>query len=203
MELIQECACGSGDLASYKCITCVSIPHLCLSCIKNRHQISPFHRIVRWNGSFLEGVQLSTLGITISLGHVNGSPCGRRQSHGLITVLDVNGFHEIDISSCGCDSSELLDLQMFSSRLFAASTDNPKTAFTFDVLEQYRLVNLEAKITAHSFMQALVRLTTDEYIGAWPSKVSCKFSAINHLTNIGSWQGISSSDSTMELPDGK
>ncbi|KIK73637.1 hypothetical protein PAXRUDRAFT_177903, partial [Paxillus rubicundulus Ve08.2h10] len=43
--------------------------------------------------------------------------------------------------------------------LFPASISRPETAFTFNVLDHYRIDNLECKTTATSFFSKLLRLT--------------------------------------------
>ena len=47
--------------------------------------------------------------------------------------------------------------------LFPATFHNPKTAFTFRVLEDFHLDNLECKTTPSQFFSRLRRLTNDEF----------------------------------------
>lgn len=136
----------------------------------SKFSIKQSHSIGLSDGTvfFFEGVRLTELGISISAHHRDATPCKNKRSHGLITVIDVNGFHEIELYVCKCDGCDPVDLQLFSLRLFPASVLTPRTAFTFNILEQFRLIHLEAKTSANSFVQALIRLTTDEYMRAWP-----------------------------------
>ncbi|PVF91436.1 hypothetical protein CPB86DRAFT_719431, partial [Serendipita vermifera] len=170
LGLVTTCGCGTCNDVLHRCITCSPMPNSCLDCIKIRHQFNPFHRILKWNGLCFEGIELSELGISLSVRHLDGRDCSKPRDYGIITVIDVNGFHEICVNSCGCGDGDSIDLQLFSLRLFPASTLMPKTAITFELLEQFRLIHLEAKTSAHSFMQALIRLTTDEYFDAWPTR---------------------------------
>lgn len=72
---------------------------------------------------------------------------------------------------CACDGGETLDLQLFASQLFPASTNVPETAITFQVLEQFRLLNLEGKTSAHSYVKMLLRLTSGDELGTIPTVV--------------------------------
>jgi hypothetical protein len=55
------------------------------------------------------------------------------------------------------------DLQLMMAGLFPATFHNPKTAFTFRVLEKFHLDNLECKTTPSQFFSCLRRLTNDEF----------------------------------------
>jgi hypothetical protein len=52
--------------------------------------------------------------------------------------------------------------------LFPATFNNPKTAFTFRVLEDFHLDNLECKTTPSQFFSRLRRLTNDEFPNTVP-----------------------------------
>src|ERR1019366_7717156 len=72
---------------------------------------------------------------------------GRRDQEGnqIITVVDRSGVHEIGVHWCSCDEAPEHDLQLMMAGLFPATFRNPKTAFTFRVLEEFHLDNLECK----------------------------------------------------------
>lgn len=65
-----------------------------------------------------------------------------------------------------------MDIQLFTFKLFAASMISPKTAFTFQVLEQFRMLNLEGKTSAYTFTKMLARLTSGDDLGIGTSLVS-------------------------------
>jgi hypothetical protein len=54
-------------------------------------------------------------------------------------------------------------MQLMMAGLFPATFRNPKTAFTFRVLEDFHLDNLECKTTPSQFFSRLRRLTNDEF----------------------------------------
>ena len=52
--------------------------------------------------------------------------------------------------------------------LFPATFQNPKMAFTFRVLKEFHLDNLECKTTPSQFISQLRRLTSDEFPNTVP-----------------------------------
>jgi hypothetical protein len=56
---------------------------------------------------------------------------------------------------------------LLRAKLFPASWKNPKTAFTFEVLDHFRIDSLECKTAAMNFMSKIRRITNE----AFPSKV--------------------------------
>ncbi|KAH9015061.1 hypothetical protein EDB85DRAFT_1898928 [Lactarius pseudohatsudake] len=58
-----------------------------------------------------------------------------------------SGVHEIGVSWCRCPEAAEHDIQLMMAGLFPATFRNPKTAFTFRVLEEFHLDNLACKTT--------------------------------------------------------
>ena len=86
----------------------------------------------------------------------------------IITVVDRSGVHEIGISWCCCREAPERDMQLMMAGLFPATFRNPKTVFTFQVLEDFHLDNLECKTTPSQFFSRLRRLTNDEFPNTVP-----------------------------------
>ncbi len=59
-------------------------------------------------------------------------------------------------------------MQLMMAGLFPATFRNPKTAFTFQVLEEFHLDNLECKTTPSQFFSRLRRITNDEFPNSVP-----------------------------------
>ena len=99
-----------------------------------------------------------------------GSKPERKDKDGnqIITVVDRSGIHEIGIRWCCCPEAPDRDLQLMSAGLFPATFRNPKTAFTFQVLTEFHLDNLECKTTPSQFFSRLKRLTNDEFPNTVP-----------------------------------
>ncbi|CAG8651510.1 606_t:CDS:10, partial [Acaulospora colombiana] len=134
------------------------------SCVCNQQLI------LKWTGSFFEGASCASLGLELSIPHRDGTPCCRQKRRPNFTVIHSNGFHQLCVNQCICPGSLSFDLQLLQLRLFPASVQSPRTAFTFEALNYFRIIHLEGQISSHAFTQALERLTGDEYKGAWEVK---------------------------------
>ncbi|KAG1721470.1 uncharacterized protein EDB91DRAFT_1240306 [Suillus paluster] len=58
-------------------------------------------------------------------------------------VVDTSGLHSLMIRFCRCADTLSPDMQIFEMGLFPASFTSPKTTFTFVVLDDFLLDNLE------------------------------------------------------------
>ncbi|KAF8799827.1 hypothetical protein BYT27DRAFT_7016783, partial [Phlegmacium glaucopus] len=76
-----------------------------------------------------------------------------------LRVVHSNGLHHIAMISCECRGHDVLPLDLFAAQLLPASFKRIKTLFTAQVLDMYRLCNLELKASAYQFYQLLRRLT--------------------------------------------
>ncbi|KAF8263021.1 hypothetical protein EI94DRAFT_1599550 [Lactarius quietus] len=85
-----------------------------------------------------------------------------------MTVVDRSSVHEIGVSWCRCSGAPKCDMQLMMSGLFPATFHNPKMAFTFCVLDDFHLDNLECKTTPNQFFSCLRRLTNDEFPNTVP-----------------------------------
>ncbi|KAH9015214.1 hypothetical protein EDB84DRAFT_1567796 [Lactarius hengduanensis] len=101
-----------------------------------------------------------------------GSKPGHHDKEGnpIITVVDRSGVHEIGVSWCRCPEAAEHDMQLMMAGLFPATFRNPKTAFTFRVLEEFHLDNLECKTTPSQFFSRLRRLTSNEFPNTVPDR---------------------------------
>jgi hypothetical protein len=84
-----------------------------------------------------------------------------------MVIVDKSGVHRLMVTYCNCPDAEPLDIQLFCAGLFPASFRKPKTAFTFSVLDDFLLDNLECGTTAMNYYNKLRRMTT----GAFPHLV--------------------------------
>ena len=84
-------------------------------------------------------------------------------------IIDSNGIHSISLHFCGCETADMHIQQLLQQRLFPASTDWPRTAAMFGILEEYHLLSLELKVSAHHYYTALARHNNNT--GMMPPKV--------------------------------
>jgi hypothetical protein len=78
-------------------------------------------------------------------------------------VVDKSGVHRIRVRPCICPGHSPLDLQYLDMRLFPASLRRIKTAFTFAVLDDFRMDNLECKTAGLNYYNKLRRITSNEF----------------------------------------
>ncbi|KAG1785033.1 uncharacterized protein HD556DRAFT_1435285 [Suillus plorans] len=142
-----HCRCGNHDNGpKYRCRDCFGMEMACHYCIVKHHQCSPLHNIEEWNGSFFQRIKLKTLGLRIQLGHTPSDRCfnPRPSKADDFVVININSIHEV-----------ALDF----SRWYPATTTDPQTAATFNVLEHFHLLSYESKISAYKFFHGLARRT--------------------------------------------
>ncbi|KAG1870546.1 hypothetical protein C8R48DRAFT_670889 [Suillus tomentosus] len=80
--------------------------------------------------------------------------------HPATTIVDKSGVHSISIWYCHCPGTLNPDMQLFQAGLFPASFTRPKTAFTFSVLDDFLLDNLECGTSAMNYYSKIRRLTS-------------------------------------------
>jgi len=80
-----------------------------------------------------------------------------------VTIVDVSGIHYLASIPCICSSGLDQDAQYLDLGLSSVSYKDVKTVFTFTVLKDLRLSNLECKTTAYQYYQKLQRLTCPSF----------------------------------------
>ena len=114
-----------------------------------------------------------------------------KDRHPLLTIVDRSGIHEIGVNWCCCSEAPEHEMQLMMVGLFPATFRNPKMAFTFRVLEDFHLDNLECKTTPSQYFSRLRRLTNDQFPNIVP--VSEFNTSVNgrlisrHRIDIGSY----------------
>lgn len=129
-----------------------------------------------WNGSFFQRTHLKSLGLRVQLGHPPSDHCyNPRPSTGNdFIVVDINGIHDVALDFCGCHTAQLRYKQLLQVQWYPATTTDPQTAATFNILEHYQLLSFESKISAYEFYHSLARRSDNT--GLSPIKVSHKIS---------------------------
>jgi hypothetical protein len=98
--------------------------------------------------------------------------------HPAMTIVDKSGVHSLSIWYCWCPGAIGKDMQLFKAGLFLASFTKPKTAFTFSVLDDFLLDNLECGTSAMNYYSKIRRLTSSIFplmvpVGHSPSATLC------------------------------
>jgi hypothetical protein len=78
-----------------------------------------------------------------------------------LTVIDVSGVHHVWVKWCNCPNSrQHQETDLLQMGLFPVSYKNIKSTFTFKVLDDARMSNLECKSSAYQYYQKLRRTTS-------------------------------------------
>ncbi|KAG2102537.1 uncharacterized protein F5147DRAFT_580924, partial [Suillus discolor] len=86
-----------------------------------------------------------------------------KNNKAMTTIVDKSGVHTHIVKYCTCPEADTADIQLFNMGLFPASFIEPKTAFTFDVLNDFLLDNLECGTSAMNYYSKLRRMTTSVF----------------------------------------
>ncbi|KAG9217985.1 hypothetical protein CCMSSC00406_0009805 [Pleurotus cornucopiae] len=140
-----------------------SAPECRSTCIVQRHEASPFHVVEKWNSQFFARCSLQSLGLSIQLGHPIGVSClnpTRAYEKGF-TVITSHGIVTTTLRFCDCAEAVSRPAQLLRARLFPATTIDPHTAATFEVLRLFQLLTFGSKVSGFEFYTALTCLTNN------------------------------------------
>ncbi|KAG1776256.1 hypothetical protein EV702DRAFT_1180067 [Suillus placidus] len=148
----------------YKCQDCLGEP-------LSHHCSNPFHWISQWNGQFFERSCLAHVGLILHLGH-DGKQCPALTDRcnlfeedepedqlepedlpfeNTMVIVDKSGVHRLEVRCCDCPNAMSPDIQL------------PKTVFTFGVLNDFLLDNLECGTSAMNYYSKLWRMTSSMF----------------------------------------
>lgn len=159
-SMLPQCPDCEREAGSYRCPQCFDMRLFCQTCTVNRHVDQPFHTVEVWNSQFFERCSLRSLNLRIQLGHPIGESCinPHRTHKDGFTVITSHGIIVVNLDFCGC-SSVSRPTQLLRARLFPATTIEPQTAATFEVLKLFQLLTFGSKVSGFEFYQCLSRLT--------------------------------------------
>jgi len=100
-----------------------------------------------------------------------------------VRVIHTNGIHHIGMISCSCHGADQLPTDLVAANLIPSSFKKIRTIFTVELLDQYRLCNLEMKATAHQFYHYLRRITSP----LDPASVINVMHEFRRLTRLWRW----------------
>ncbi|KAH9841983.1 uncharacterized protein C8Q71DRAFT_700843, partial [Rhodofomes roseus] len=83
--------------------------------------------------------------------------------HAMMTIVDTSGVHFLPVRWCGCPSRQGWKAQLLAAGLFPASQRAPKSCFTFRVLDDYLMTNVECNTNAMNYYRRLRRLTNPAF----------------------------------------
>lgn len=108
-----------------------------------------------------------------SYANIHGPPPGFNTSFKkgarFMTIIDRSGVHRIQVEFCQCPGSEFQrEVHFLHAGLFPASFKVIKTAFTFAVLDDFRVSNLDCKTSGYHYYRKLRRFTSPSFPDAVP-----------------------------------
>lgn len=108
-----------------------------------------------------------------SFANVYGPPSGckvpLKEGAQYMTIIDRSGVHRMRVELCHCPGAELQrEMHLLHAGLFPASFKIIKTTFTFAVLDDFRLSNLDCKTSGYHYYRKLRRLTSPSFPDAVP-----------------------------------
>ena len=106
--------------------------------------------------------------------------CGNRS----ILIVDVAGLIKLPVVWCHCPDADDI-LQLIDLELFPASFKDIQTVFTFNVLKDFRLSNLECKTSGYQYFQKLRRVSNS----AFPHQVPNRYVELRRVSR--QWRNIS------------
>ncbi|KAF8437114.1 hypothetical protein L210DRAFT_3505436 [Boletus edulis BED1] len=109
-----------------------------------------------------------------------------------LTIVDTTGIHYLTINYCRCPDSPPAYMQLFRNKLFPATLDQPWTAFTFHVLDDFIRDNLECGTSGSNYFSKLRCITSNIFPHLVPNRYRelLRVSRIWRLLKLLKWKGF-------------
>lgn len=125
----------------------------------------------------------------------------------LLTIVDISGVHRLVVRPCRCPSNvDSDDIQLLKMGLFPASFKRIRTAFTLQVLDDYRRDNLVCNTTAYQYFKKTRRVTSPAFPHSVPVCPQIEQQSIfklpTHRTGIVNSSGYTASTETLNIENG-
>lgn len=103
------------------------------------------------------------LGLRIQLGHEGDSCPVPRPSEAPFVVLHTNGIHQLSLDECGCAQGLgiLRHTQLLRIGWWLATSEEPRTACSEELLESFHQLTLQSKVNAYDYYWHLSRRTNN------------------------------------------
>ncbi|KZT04662.1 uncharacterized protein LAESUDRAFT_657482, partial [Laetiporus sulphureus 93-53] len=157
----EKCPRCQGATAEIRCVDCDDLTLYCQECTVVMHKQNPYHRLKVWVQTHFRRKTLKDAGLRIQVGHPSSMRCRNpeRAWGDDFVVMDISGIHSVGLDFCNCEMAQPHDIQLLRAQLFPATSDNPKTAATFRLLEHFHLLSTQANISGFRFYSMLERRT--------------------------------------------
>jgi len=115
--------------------------------------------------------------------HAGPIPAGDAFDNSYVRIVHTNGIHHMAMVTCQCRGADQVPLDLVACRLLPASFENIRTLFSAQVLDYFRLCNLELKASAYQFYQLLRRLT----MPMAPAEVVDLYNEFRRMSRLWRW----------------
>lgn len=115
-----------------------------------------------------------------------------------VRVVHTNGVHNIALVYCSCRGRETSHSDLMAAGLVPASFVRYRTVFTHEVLDDFRLSNLECKSSAYQYFQKLRRLTSPMS----PDTVPNLYHELRRMSRLWRWMKKLKWAGVAHRPDG-
>lgn len=100
-----------------------------------------------------------------------------------VRVVHTNGIHHLAMVSCECRGQGNVPLDLMACRMAPASFERIRTLFSGQMLDYFRLCNLELKASAYQFYQLLRRIT----MPMCPAEVVNLYNEFRRMSRLWRW----------------
>ncbi|KAF6741396.1 hypothetical protein DFP72DRAFT_1115848 [Ephemerocybe angulata] len=170
----DRCSKCDDESQLFKCRDCWDGAQLCCrGCTLAAHSSLPFHHIEYWEDTHFEKTCLQALGLRIQLGHGGGACPNPIVGPKDFNIFDTSGVHPVNIDFCGCSAqsdNSNKSVQLLRSSLFPATLSRPQTAFTFNFLDTFHQLTLQAKTTVYDYYNTIIRRSDPLELKSIPSR---------------------------------
>lgn len=136
-----------------------------------------------WQDGFYQRTSLCELGLCFYIGHRH-TPCPSAKPFQRILVVDLNGAHHVNAQFCECNETPGWVehyRQLLRVAWYPTSFNQPRTVFTFDLLDTYHKLTLQGKLNLYDFYSSIMQKTNN--YGKKTTVSLLGRSAIYHLTH--------------------
>ncbi|KAI6006560.1 hypothetical protein F5J12DRAFT_782829 [Pisolithus orientalis] len=195
---------------------CLPIMMYCLQHLLNLGKV----RVEQWNGTFFEELSLQLASLVLHVGHGGkhcpASGCSNDEvtteeeddwegvdqdgcppnlqapkNQSCLIVVHTNGIHYCNVQYCRCPGAEDSHIQLMWAGMFPATTKAPRTAFTFQVLDDFVWDNVECGTSVMNFYSKLCCITSNAFPHLVPDRYRelLRVARMWWLLKLLKWQG--------------
>lgn len=111
------------------------------------------------------------MGFVFQMGHKSQNCGDSHEGAQTLTVVDLTGIHTVNVRWCECVGSiggSSRRIQLLRMKWFPTTAERPKTVVTFDALEFFHLLTLQAKTTFYDFYETLAKRIDNTGLRQYP-----------------------------------